>query len=250
MSVYYEHTYGVAARDTGLFGQCRPSGVLTLPQEAATSAACEIHVSGPEMLEKYNAIWMVVRMWYRLERPICWGDAVTIRTWHRGDRGATLYRDFDISINGTWAGEAVSAWVLADVDSRRLLRMGALAETLESGGAGLCKDRLLTKLVLPEHMIPAGRRAFHYSDADINGHVNNVKYADAMADALRLENLLPGHFVSQLQIGYHAECLAGEEIALLTGGGGAHWYVRGADDAGKTRFDGVLSLSSLPVSAP
>ena len=55
MSVYYEHTYGVAARDTGLFGQCRPSRVLTMLQEAATSAACEIHVSGPEMLEKYNA---------------------------------------------------------------------------------------------------------------------------------------------------------------------------------------------------
>ena len=245
MSVYYEHTYGVAARDTGLFGQCRPSGVLTLLQEAATSAACEIHVSGPEMLEKYNAIWMVVRMWYRLERPICWGDAVTIRTWHRGDRGATLYRDFDISINGTWAGEAVSAWVLADVDSRRLLRMGALAETLESGGAGLCKDRLLTKLVLPEHMIPAGRRAFHYRDADINGHVNNVRYADFTCDALEMQCLGQGRFVSSLQIGYLKECRAGETIRLSTGCENGTWYVQGDGEEGKPRFDAALTMSPL-----
>lgn len=245
MSTWYEHTYGVSARDTGLFGQCRPSGILTMLQEAAASAACEIHVSGPEMLEKYRAIWMIVRMWYRLERPVCWGDKVTIRTWHRADHGATLYRDFDIAVNGVWAGEAVSAWVLADVDSRRLLRMGALAETLESGGGDLCKDRLLAKLTLPGEMVLSDRRSFRYSDADINGHVNNVKYADAMADAIHLEKLLPGRFVSQVQLGYHTECLAGEEIALYTGRDGADWYVRGADGAGKTRFDGFLRLADL-----
>lgn len=246
MSVYYEHVCQVPARDTGLYNQCRPSGVLDLLQEAATAAACEIHISGPEMLARYNAIWMVARMWYRLERPIRWGDEVAIRTWHRGDRGAALYRDFDISINGQWAGEAVTTWVLADVDSRKLMRVSKLEEALETGGAELCKDRLLTKIRLPEQMAPAGYREFHYSDTDMNGHVNNVKYADAMADALHLERLLPGHFVSSLQIGYLAECLAGERIGLYTGREGDTWFAHGADDGGKSRFDGCLTLSPLP----
>ena len=250
MSVWYEQTCPVTARDTGLFGQCRPSGVLTMLQEAATSAACEIGVSGPVMLEKYNALWMIARMWYRLERPICWGDQVTVRTWHREDRGAVLYRDFDIAVNGAPAGEAVSAWVLADADSRRLLRMAAVEETRGSGGGHLCKERTLNRLVLPEEMFHAGSRTFHYSDTDINGHVNNVKYVDAMTDALHLEALLPGHYVSELQTGYLAECRAGEALSLSAGRVEDTWYVRGADGTGKSRFEGMLRLSLRGENSP
>lgn len=242
MSVYYERTCGLEARDTGLLGQCRPSGVLTLLQEAAAAAAVEIGLSGPKMLEKYHAIWMVARMWYRLERPICWGDQVTVRTWHRADQGAALYRDFDLAINGVRAGEAVSTWVLAEADSRRLLRMSRLDEPRDTGGGALCKEKLLTKIRMPEGMAPAGSRTFYYSDTDINGHVNHVRYADAMADVIHLEKLLPGRFVSELQIGYLAECRAGESIALSTAQDGDAWYVRGADEDGKARFDGFLRL--------
>lgn len=245
MSVFYEQTRSLEARDIGLLGQCRPSGVLTLLQEAATAAAGELGWSGPEMLEKYNAIWMVARMWYRLERPLCWGDAVTVRTWHRADQGAALYRDFDLLLNGVPVGEAVSTWVLADVGSRRLLRMSRLDEPRDTGGGALCKDRLLTKLRLPEPMVPAARRAFHYSDTDINGHVNNVKYADAMADGIHLEDLLPGRFVSELQIGYLAECRAGETLELSAAQDGDAWYVHGVDGAGRPRFDGFLRLAEL-----
>ena len=245
MSVYYEHTYGVAARDTGLFGQCRPSGVLTLLQEAATSAACEIHVSGPEMLEKYNAIWMVVRMWYRLERPICWGDAVTIRTWHRGARGASTYRDFDLYVEGKLVGEAVSTWVLADADTHRIFRMSRVDEFQGTDGGELCKSRTLSGLHLPAHMEHVESRALHYSDTDVNGHVNNVRYVDFICDALHMENLGPERYVSSLQVGYLAECRAGETIELCTGQEDGIWYVHGADPAGKSRFDGAVELSHI-----
>lgn len=250
MSVWYEETCQVAARDTGLFGQCRPSGVLSLLQEAATSAACEIGVSGPAMLEKYNALWMIARMWYRLDRPICWGDRVSIRTWHREDRGAVLYRDFDIAVNGVPAGEAVSAWVLADASSRRLLRMAAVEETRGSGGGPLCKKKTLNRLTLPPEMSPAGSRTFHYSDTDINGHVNNVKYVDAMTDSLRLEELLQGRYVSALQVGYLAECRAGESLNLSAGRDGDERFVRGTDSGGTSRFEGMLRLSPLPEKSP
>ena len=41
-----------------------------------------------------------------------------------------------------------------------------------------------------------------YSDTDINGHVNNTRYADFVCDALELENLSQDRFLSQMQIGY------------------------------------------------
>ena len=72
MDVFYEDTYRVDSRDLDLFGQCRPSAVLGLLQEAATQAACAIHLSGAEVRSKYNAFWMLARIRYELDRPLLW----------------------------------------------------------------------------------------------------------------------------------------------------------------------------------
>lgn len=246
MSVFYEASYRVGAAQTGLYYQCRPSGVLGLLQETATTAACELDLAGPAMMERYHAIWMVVRIWYRLEKPLMWDDPVMIRTWHRADKGAALYRDFDIFRNGERIGEAVSTWVLAEADSRRLLRASRITEVEGTGGGALCKDKTLSKIKMPEDVALSGQRRFQYSDTDVNGHVNNVKYADIIADAVGLETLLEGRFVSSLQVGYLHECRAGETVDLYTGQEGESYYVHGADSSGQGRFDAALSLEKIP----
>lgn len=246
MSTFYETTLHIGAGDAGLCYQCRPSGLLSLLQEAATQAACAFHGSGPEMLEKYNALWMISRMWYRLDRPLVWNDAVKVRTWHRGDRGAMLYRDFDLFVGEEPVGEAVSAWILVDADSRKLLRLSQVEELAASGAGELGKDRKLTRVRMPEGMVLADRRKFRYSDIDCNGHVNNVRYADAAADALELERWLEGRFVSSMQIGYLKECRAGESVDIFTAEAGEERFVHGVGAEGDSRFDAALTLSTLP----
>lgn len=242
MSVFYEDTYLIDSRDVDPFNQCRPSALLGLLQEAATEAAVALHVSREEMLARYNVFWMLSRIWYRLDRPLRWSERLTVRTWHRGGRGAAMYRDFDLLVDGEPVGEAVSIWVLADLDTRRLFRLSKVMEFEGTTGEELCKDKLLTKVRLPGDMALAERRALHYSDADINGHVNNAKYADFACDALHLETLGAGRFVSSLQVGFLAECRPGETLEIYTGTGEDGWYAHGADGAGKSRFDAHLTL--------
>ena len=122
----YECEYTVDSRDIDPWYHCRPSGLMGMLQEAATQAACALHVSRDEMLERYNSFWMLARLWYRLDVPLSWGDTVHIRTWHRGGRGASTYRDFDLFVNGQPVGEAVSTWVLADAATHKLARMGRI----------------------------------------------------------------------------------------------------------------------------
>ena len=105
MSVFYERSFRVDSRDVDPFNQCRPSALLGYLQEAATEAACALHVSREEMIDKYHVFWMLARMWYRLDRPLFWDDTVTIRTWHRGDKGASMYRDFDLFRDGERYGK-------------------------------------------------------------------------------------------------------------------------------------------------
>ncbi len=243
MGTYFEYETRIGAADTGLFYQCRPSGVLNLLQEAATEAAVPFRGTGPEVMEKYHALWMVLRMWYHLDRPLLWDDKVKVKTWHRADRGVMLYRDFDLWANGERCGEAVSIWVLIDAETRKPLRLSAVPEIAGSGGEELCKDKKLTRVHLSEDMSKTGQRTFGYSDIDSNGHVNNVRYVDAVTDALHLERRLPGHYVSSLQVGYLKECRAGEALDLLTGQAGEEYYVHGVDAAGASRFDAALTLS-------
>ena len=238
----YEDNYRVDSREVDPWYTCRPSGVLGILQEAATGAACALHVSRDEMLDKYGLFWRLARIWYRLDRPLKWDETVHVRTWHRGGRGAATYRDFDLFVNDQPVGEAVSLWVLADGQTHRLGRASRVEEFKGTDGGTLCKSMLLGKLHLPEQMEPVDRRVFHYSDMDVNGHVNNVRYADFICDALRMEHLGAERFVSSMQVGYLAECQPGEEILLSAGNQEETYYIHGADEMGKSRFDGAVTL--------
>lgn len=245
MDVFYEHTYRVGSRDLDLFGHCRPSAVLGLLQEAATEAAGAIHLSGPEVRERYHAFWMLARIRYELKRPLLWEEPVTIKTWHRGGKAAVMYREFDLTVNGEAVGQALSAWVLAGMESHRLLHLAGVEEIEDTGGGSLCRSDTLRKLRLPQGLEAVEERRLHYSDTDINGHVNNTRYADLLCDALGLEGLGRGKYISELQLCYLAECLAGETVRLLAGRDGESWCVHGEGLDGTGRFDGILALDNL-----
>lgn len=243
--LYYDHTVLIDSRDVDGRGHCRPSALLGHLQEAATLAAERGGFGRDRLLQECDGFWMLARLWYRLERPLRWDETVTIRTWHRGGKTALMYRDFDIWAGEEKVGEAVSGWVLADVSTRKLLRLGNISALENTDGGDLCKDILLSKLRLPKEMERVERRKMRYSDTDINGHVNNTRYADFACDALGMEQLPEGVFLSSMQLGYTAECRAGEEVTLLKSGSGLDYFVKGVDDDGKARFEVHVAFRSI-----
>ena len=246
MSRIYEMDYRVDSRDVDLFNQCRPSAVLGFLQEAATQAAIDLGVAGPQIKEKYNCLWMVTRNWVELDVPLRWNDLIHVKTWHRGASGASSYRDFDLSRDGKPIGQGASIWVMVDVDERRLFRMKNLTEFQGTDGGELNKSIKLRRPAMPEAFDARTRRVLGYSDTDINGHVNNARYADFACDSLHLERLGRGKFVRSFQIGYVSECQAGEAIWVDTAAQGDRLFARGQGENGDERFDFTLALDDLP----
>lgn len=245
MSTFYEGQFRVDSRDVDLFNQCRPSALLGILQETATRAALALGASGPEILEKYNCLWMVTRSWVELDAPLRWNDPLTVKTWHRGASGASSYRDFDLFREGRPIGQGVTQWVMVDADSRKLFRMRELAEFQGTGGGELCKSVKLRRIPMPETFDSRVRRDLRYSDTDINGHVNNIHYADFACDSLHLEDLGRGKFVRSLQIDYLNECRAGEAIWVDTAARGDELLARGEGEDGVPRFEFSLALADL-----
>lgn len=242
MSVWYDHKTLIDTRDADALGHCRPSALLGHLQEAATLAAEGRGFGRDILMERYGAFWMLARMWYRLERPVRWGDELHIHTWHRGGKGVSMYRDFDLFVDGKPVGEAVSVWVLVQAEDRKMLRLSQIPELEGTEGGCRNKSVLLGKLRLPGEMTLAEHRRMHYSDMDINAHVNNARYADFACDAMGAEGLEQGQFIRELQLGYHAECRPGEVIDLLVGWEEERCFVHGIDENGKSRFDAKLIL--------
>ncbi len=245
MGTFYEGQFRVDSRDVDLFNQCRPSAVLGILQEAATQAALALGASGPQVLAKYNCLWMVTRSWVELDAPLRWNDLVDVKTWHRGASGASSYRDFDLFRDGKAVGQGSTLWVMVDADSRKLFRMKELAEFQGTDGGELCKSVKLHRIPMPEEFDNRVRRDLRYSDTDINGHVNNIHYADFACDSLHLEELGRGKFVHSLQIGYVNECRAGETIWVDTAARGDELLARGSGEDGVERFEFSLTLADL-----
>lgn len=245
MSLFYEHKVKLTGMDADGRGICKASALLNHLQVAAGYAAQAGGFGREVLVESYGAIWMLARSWYRLDRPLRWEDDILIRTWHRGAKGAMMYRDYDIYANGELVGESVSGWVLADMEDHRMLRLSHIKELAGTDGGELCKTVTLSKLRLPETLTPVEDRLMRYSDTDINGHVNNTRYADFVCDALETDKLAKGRFLSSMQIGYLAECRPGEHITMETGEQDGKTYVRGLDKGGKSRFEAAVFFGKV-----
>ena len=247
MSKFFEYEIRLNGLDVDGRGQCKASALLNHLQNAATLAAEDGGFSRETLVERYGAFWMLARSWYQLSRPLGYEDKLTIRTWHRGARSAIMCRDYDILANGQLVGESVSAWVLADVNSHKLMRLSTIPELTDTGGGALCKTMTLAKLRQPGDLAEAERRLMRYSDSDLNGHVNNTRYADFACDAVGMENLPQDRYLAELRIGYLAECRPGEVLSIQTSGLGDSRFVRGVDTEGKPRFEAALYFGETPV---
>ena len=119
------------------------------------------------------------------------------------------------------------------------------ADCLACSRCELCKTRTLNKLRAPKDLKLLERRKMHYSDTDVNGHVNNTRYADFACDAVELDRLPENQFLTEMQIGYLAECRPGDLLTLQVGEQGEGRYVRGIDAGGNSRFEAALFFGEV-----
>lgn len=238
----YSDSFLISSTDTDAAYECRPSALFVYLQRAITEHSQLVGTSRDDMLEKYNGYWMVLRIWVRLNRPIIWGETLTVQVTVRKPVGTRVYRDCDLYIGKEHVGEATTMWVLANRKTKRLISLENLPE-LPTEDLGTAKSITLSRISFPEKMELHDRRKLYYSDTDINGHINNTRYVDLASDAAEL-NLRPhGVFMQEILISYVDECFAGEELEIYRGKEDGQLYFHGIGN-GADKFDCTIRMSS------
>lgn len=245
MNETYTKQFQISTTSMDRYGHCRPSALLEIIQELASDHSDALRINRDYLVENYNACWILARVWYRLERPLYAGQTLTATTWHRGAGGLIVYRDTDLYVGKEFVGEAVGAWVVADLESRKMLRPGSVENIADSPVPQRVKDRQLRLIRTPKERKTVCQRTVRYSDLDVNGHMNNTKYADALLDAFTSREL-EGKYISELQLNYSQECLEGETMGISRLMEGNSCYIDGCSEDGKRRFEAMVQFSPDP----
>jgi medium-chain acyl-[acyl-carrier-protein] hydrolase len=230
----YQKELKLTADYAAMNGYLRPSAMFALLQDAAFEDITR-RGAGAGFTEPRGLIWMVVHMRAEVVCLPRYLDDVSVVTWPGSGKHGMYIRYYEIlDKRRNPVISASGTWVLADAVKRRL------AGDVDIGIQGVVTGREAeppSRLRMPEVDKSAVLTA-RYSQADVNGHMNNARYLDLAEDLMPAEYLM-SHTLRSAQADYLAEILPGEKLTVRFGERDGAWWFQG--DTEKQNFRVRLS---------
>jgi acyl-ACP thioesterase len=228
-------SFPIRAFECDLYGRLLPRTFCLLLQEAAAAHAAELGVAVDGLLE-HGVAWVLSQLKLEILRWPRVGDTLVISTWPEAASATRTERRFLLNAsNGEELGQALTLWLVLDLERRRPVRLpdfvaAALAPVVRSSAP----TRFEPIPALPE-VHEERRLAVGYSDLDLVRHANNAAFVQWMVECSSGE-LWEGYDLLELEVHYLAECRLGDAVvsqaAPVVGGERPtvlHRLQRGAD---------------------
>lgn len=195
--------------------QLRTAVLFQYLTELAGVHADQLGVGFKDLLER-NYYWVDSRMKIKFFDIPGYRDEIIIRTWPKTIQQKLFFiRDFEIfSSSGKKLAAATSAWLIIDASTRRLVPTASARLDLPSLPERQALDEPLEKLGLNGSGEERMRLKASYSMVDLQGHVNNSRYAEWISDCFPLD-IYRSQRLDWIQINYNHEILPGEQVSLL-----------------------------------
>jgi acyl-ACP thioesterase len=205
----------VESFDVDILGRLRPQTLFAFLLNAAWNHASG-GIYGYKELSARNLLWVLIKVQVLIKRLPKWREQITIETW--GKRKVRLYalRDFTItSETGETLVSATSSWMILDRTTGRPQRFDQKSDSLPWLPG---KDELETNLEKVRQMNGGKELAqfrVHFSDIDVNRHVNSTKYLEWMIDSHSQEHLETKEITS-LEMSFLSEAMANDEVKVYS----------------------------------
>ena len=222
----YSAVKRIASFDIDMSGTLKPAAFLNYAQEAANIHADYLGV-GYDAMHTTRKAWVMSKIHVIFHKLPKWREHINVQSWHKGANGYQYFRDFvvyDAEGNEKLISSTTS-WLVIDIDTRRLTKYAELAE---DEGRCIGEDVIAAqppKVIMPKDVEPllAMTHAVCYSDLDMNGHVNNVKYTEWSMNAIELE-VANSRRLKELVVNFNSEIKAGDVVDIYR-----HSTVQGDD---------------------
>jgi acyl-ACP thioesterase len=208
----YRETIAIKSYHTNQYGKASIASLFNILIEAAWAHA-QVMDWGYDSLKSNNLFWVLSRIYFQVGNYPVWQDQITLTTWSAGTDGIYAYREYILENgNGEVILRASSAWLILDMETRKIFRLSDFRTTFPKTFDGrACRNpRRIKPEVHPEYLEYS---PVLFSDLDINQHFNSVKYLERVLDDFgidfhdRFEPL-------ELEVNYLKEGQAGDRIAV------------------------------------
>lgn len=202
--------------DVDMSGTMRPTSFLNFAQEAANIHADYLGV-GYDTMHITRKAWVLSKIHVIFHRLPKWRDNINIQSWHKGAGGFQFFRDFVVYDKEGQEKliSATTSWLVIDIDTRRLSKYKELAEDEEKCIHENVIEQPAPKVIMPKEVQPLHvmSHLVNYSDLDMNGHVNNVKYTEWSMNVIELDvvNKRP---LKELVVNFNSEIKEGDTVEL------------------------------------
>ncbi len=209
----YDETITIRSRDCDLKGSWRLSAVMEAMQEAAGAHSLLLGCGREELLKK-NIVWVLSRSELHMNRYPRIGEKITLHTFPVPNRIYFFPRYFVFTDErGEMVGKAGTLWLLLDTVTRKMLPPGDIARLIPEN-----RD-LTVPMKLPATVGNLQGDEFVsdympvYTDLDVNGHVNNTRYADWLCNTLGID-LMTEYEPETVIFNYNHEILPSQKVTL------------------------------------
>ena len=207
MEPIYQLSFDITDLHADRFGRLKSSSILYFVQEAAGKHWQYIE---DKTGQNCNLYWVIIRHRVQVSRLPRRGEKIRLETWPMPTTRVAYPRSVvAYDENGSELFRSISLWVLMDPQTRAMVLPGKSGLTVN----GILRGN---ELPSPASLAPAAlsaqvERTVRFTDLDVNGHMNNARYLDHLAD------LLPGsfhenHVIRDMTLGYLAEAREGDTL--------------------------------------
>ena len=210
----YTETFAVPTYECDADLRWKPSAFLQ-HMTAAANAHIDLLGEGYQTLLDQGLVWVLSRMKFRFFSFPRVEEQITIRTWPKTIQQKLFFiRDYEIlSAQGERLTAATSAWLMMNMQTRRLVPPSSLQLNLPQNPSRHALDEPLEKLTPPADGEERLRLRAGYSAIDVVGHVNNARYIEWVCDAFPIDWHL-SHQLAALQINYDREVHPEDEVIV------------------------------------
>ena len=193
-------------------------GQLTIPalgnylMHAATCHATA-RGFGYDDMAKQNMLWVLSRLIIDITDNTRLAEPLRIATWIQGVDRILTYRCFEMmTMQGESIGFARSIWAGINQQTRRpmMLEGVGLQDFVTDRPCPISLDKFDTPEAMPDSPVAY---TIKYSDLDINGHFNSMKYIESILDLFDIETYRI-QSIARFDIMYHSEGFYGMQLAL------------------------------------
>ncbi len=240
MDVLLEKDYYLRISDFDRYGRLLASSVLDIFQDIAASHATDLGI-GFNAMSANETLWVLSKVKFEIYKQPSTYQTVHVKTWPLQPDRIVCTREYLITdMNGEILVKGSSEWVVINSITRKLVTVADIFPIKEGFITEKSFEGKIKKIQDFELNSEPYTVKTTFCDCDINGHVNNTKYANYVFNAI---NLSENESIKTFQVDYIQEVVSGTELNIHTERKEKEILAKGICDNGNKKFSCHLVLN-------